>query len=231
MPYSIMIIDEDRNIADLIETFLINENFNVIKFVTAEDALLYAQEEEVDLAIVDASLPDMDGFVLCKKIRERYIYPIIILSENDAEREKITGFASGADDYITKPFKSLELVARVKAHLRRYKTYIPPYAEADSGTIMRYKLLKINTDSFECFLGNKRVDLTPTEFSIVRTLLEHPGKVLSAEDLFREIWKDEFFTKNSSSITVHIRHIRKKLHDTGLKPSYIKTVWGVGYKI
>lgn len=178
MPYSIMIIDEDRNVADLIETFLINENFNVIKFVTAEDALLYVQGQEVDLAIVDASLPDMDGFVLCKKIRERYIYPIIILSENDAEREKITGFASGADDYITKPFKSLELVARVKAHLRRYKTYIPPYAEADSGTIMRYKLLKINTDSFECFLGNKRVDLTPTEFSIVRTLLEHPGKVL-----------------------------------------------------
>ena len=177
-------------------------------------------------------LPGTDGFEICRHIRERQHYPVIMLTAKDAEMDKITGLTLGADDYITKPFRPLEMLARVKAQLRRYKKYNPALRgqEADPH-ILIHKDLTLNVNTHECRLEDQEVLLTPTEFSILRILLTHKGDVVSAEDLFREIWKDEYYSKSNNTITVHIRHLREKLHDEMEHPEYIRTVWGVGYKI
>lgn len=154
-----------------------------------------------------------------------------MLTAKDEEVDKITGLTLGADDYVTKPFKPLELMARVKAQLRRYKRFSSVKSTAVPDTKLKYENLELDTANYECRLNGKPVSLTPTEFSILRVLLENHGTVVSVEELFKSIWKDECYSKNSSTITVHIRHIREKLQDTGEKPFYIKTVWGVGYKI
>lgn len=227
----ILVVDDEKDIADLIEVYLHNENFEVFKFYTAEDALRCIETQELDLAILDIMLPGTDGFAICKRIREKYIYPIIMLTAKDAEVDKINGLMLGADDYVTKPFKPLELIARVKAQLRRYKKFSNTESAPASDSTLKYENLELDTASYECHLNGESVTLTPTEFAILRILLENLGTVVSVDDLFKSIWKDEYYSKNSSTITVHIRHIREKLHDTGEKPFYIKTVWGIGYKI
>lgn len=227
----ILVVDDERDIADLIEVYLKNENYTVFKFYTAEDALRCIETQELDLAILDIMLPDIDGFAICQKIREHFIYPVIMLTAKDTEVDKINGLTLGADDYVTKPFKPLELMARVKAQLRRYKKFSNSESSPTPNPILKYENLVLDTASHECHLNGESIALTPTEFSLLRVLLENLGTVVSVEDLFKSIWKDEYYSKNSSTITVHIRHIREKLHDTGEKPFYIKTVWGVGYKI
>ena len=200
MPHKILVVDDEAEIADLIETYLADENYTIFKFYSARDALACIETTDLDLAILDVMLPDIDGFALCKKIREKHTWPIIMLTAKDAETDKITGLTLGADDYVTKPFRPLELATRdQKAHA--------------------------------CSLNGEPVDLTPTEFSILRILLENRGAAVSAEELFHQIWKDEYYSKSNNTITVHIRHLREKLGDSTEKPKYIKTVWGVGYKI
>jgi len=227
----ILVVDDEKDIADLIEVYLQNENYAVFKFYTAEDALRCIETQDLDLAILDIMLPGTDGFTICQKIREKHIYPVIMLTAKDAEVDKINGLTLGADDYVTKPFKPLELMARVKAQLRRYKKFSNKDSSPAPDPILKYENLMLDTASYECRLNGEPVALTPTEFSILRILLENLGAVVSVEDLFKGVWKDEYYSKNSSTITVHIRHIREKLNDTGEKPLYIKTVWGVGYKI
>lgn len=226
----ILVVDDEKDIADLIEVYLKNENYTVFKCYTAEEALNCIRTQELDLAILDIMLPGTDGFAICKKIRENYIYPVIMLTAKDTEVDKINGLALGADDYVTKPFKPLELMARVKAQLRRYKKFSKE-ERLPSESKLTYENLELDTSSYECRLDGTPVALTPTEFSILRILLENLGMVVSVETLFKAIWKDEYYSKSSSTITVHIRHIREKLKDTGEKPFYIKTVWGIGYKI
>ena len=184
-------------------------------------------------AVVSVDGAEVDGFALCQKIRERHTYPIIMLTAKDAETEKITGLTLGADDYVTKPFRPLELVARVKAQLRRYKRYNPVQASGleQAPDLLLHSGLEMNTDTHTCFLNGTPLSLTPTEFSILRILLERKGKVVSSEELFHEIWKDEYYSKSNNTITVHIRHLREKLGDTIDNPKYITTIWGVGYKI
>ena len=194
------------------------------------EALECIEREELDLAILDIMLPGVDGFSICQKIRERYTYPIIMLTAKDEETDKITGLTLGADDYVTKPFRPLELVARVKAQLRRYKKY-SPVSEVETQKTTRLSYKKLDMKAYECLLDGELVALTPTEFSILQLLLKQAGNVVSLEELFRSVWKDEYYNKNSSTITVHIRHLREKLRDTGANPTYIKTIWGVGYKI
>lgn len=225
----ILIVDDEREIADLVELYLQNENYTVYKFYAANDALACINETNLDLAILDVMLPDGNGFSICRKIREKYNYPVIMLTAKEQETDKITGLTLGADDYITKPFRPLELIARVKAQLRRYKKYNS--AQALEETVFTHSGLVVDTNTHECLLNEKPLSLTPTEFSILRILLEQKGNAVSAEQLFHEIWKDEYFSKSNNTITVHIRHLREKMNDSVENPKYIKTIWGVGYKI
>lgn len=231
MSERILIVDDEKEIVDLIEVYLKNDGYSVNKFYKGAEALKFTQSNEVDLAILDVMLPDIDGFHICQKIRESYTYPIIMLTAKDEETDKITGLTLGADDYITKPFKPLELLARVKSQLRRYKKYNSPQSEEKEKSIIEHSGLVMNIKTHQCTLNEKSVVLTPTEFSILRILLENKGDVVSAEELFHSIWKDEYYSKANNTITVHIRHLREKLNDTLDDPKFIKTIWGVGYKI
>lgn len=233
MPDKILVVDDEPEIADLIEVYLQSENYTVYKFYTAGGALECIRTKALDLAILDIMMPEISGFELCQQIRKEYNYPVIMLTAKDEETDKITGLTLGADDYVTKPFRPLELVARVKAQLRRYKKYGALVSAGDDGeqTDIGYAGLLLNIKNHECSLNGEALSLTPTEFDILRILLEHKGKVVSAEELFHGIWQDEYYSKANNTITVHIRHLREKMNDTADKPQYIKTVWGVGYKI
>ena len=230
MSSKILVVDDEREIADLVALYLESENFTVFKFYTAKDALACVRKEELDLAILDLMLPGISGLQICKMIREKHNYPIIMLTAKAEETDKITGLTLGADDYVTKPFLPLELVARVKAQLRRYKRYNAGGGERQE-EILEHAGLIMNIKTHECLLNEKPLSLTPTEFSILQILCEKKGEVVSAEELFHRIWEDEYFSKSSNTITVHIRHLREKMGDSFEEPKYIKTVWGCGYKI
>ena len=193
MAERILVVDDERDIADLLEVYLQSENYEVYKFYSAKEALNCIENQELDLAILDIMLPDINGFSLCQKIREKYTYPIIMLTAKDEETDKITGLTLGADDYVTKPFRPLELIARVKAQLRRYKKYTPMQIEKHSTPILTYKKLMLDTQTYECELNGAPISLTPTEFSILRILLERQGTVVTLEDLFHLVWKDEYY--------------------------------------
>lgn len=231
MSDTILIVDDEPEIADLIEVYLQNEGFHVLKFYSPLEALAALEHTLPDLAVLDVMMPELSGFALCRKIRESHTFPIIMLTAKEEETDKITGLTLGADDYITKPFRPLELVARVKAQLRRYKRYNPSTPEKSEPNLLVHAGIRMNCKTHECFVDGKPVVLTPTEFSILQILLEHPGTVVSAEELFHRIWKDEYYSKRNNTITVHIRHLREKLKDSVEQPKYIKTIWGVGYKI
>lgn len=225
----ILVVDDEKEIADLVALYLSGEGFTVRKFYHAKEALTCADNEALDIAVLDVMMPEMDGFALCRHIRETHTYPIIMLTAKEEEIDKITGLALGADDYVTKPFRPLELIARVKAQLRRYKKYNDS-SQKECG-ITCVGGLSINAGTHECTLDGRPLVLTPTEFSILQTLAKKQGLVVSGEDLFHSIWGDEYYDKNNNTITVHIRHLREKLGESIDKPGYIKTIWGVGYKI
>ena len=227
---NILIVDDEQSIADLIEVYLINENFNIFKFYNGKDALNCIENERLDLAILDVMLPDADGFSICQQIREKYNFPVIMLTAKEEEVDKITGLTLGADDYITKPFRPLELVARVKAQLRRFTKYNSAEPKQEE-RVIAFSGLVLNMDTHECTLNEKKLSLTPTEFSILRVLCSNRGRVVSSEELFHEVWGEKYFTNSNNTVMVHIRHMREKMNDNAEHPKYIKTVWGVGYKI
>lgn len=229
MSERILIVDDEREIADLVALYLENEGFRVTKCYDGKTALSGIEEREYDLAILDIMLPEISGLELCRKIREKYTYPVIMLTAKGGETDKITGLTLGADDYMTKPFLPLELVARVKAQLRRYKRYNSPQEPEED--VLTVSGLVINCKTHECRLNEKPLSLTPTEFMILSILCRRRGQVVSAEELFQLIWADEYYTKNNNTITVHIRHLREKMGDSFEEPKYIRTVWGCGYKI
>ncbi len=227
MKEKILIVDDEREIADLVELYLRNEGFEVFKFYDSKKALECIEREQLDLAVLDVMMPEINGFALCCRIREEHNYPIIMLTARCDGTDKINGLTLGADDYVTKPFLPLELVARIKAQLRRYKLY---NAREDE-EIIAFSGLVLNVSTHECTLNEKPLTLTPTEFSILQILCREKGNVVSAEELFHRIWKDEYYSKSNNTITVHIRHLREKMGDSFENPKYIKTVWGCGYKI
>ncbi len=229
MSYQILVVDDENEIADLVEVYLNNENFLVLKAGNVEQAKKLIEEQKIDLALLDVMLPDGDGFSLCKYIRRHYRYPVIMLTAKDSGTDKINGLTLGADDYITKPFLPLELVARVKAQLRRYTRYNTGVQEEDN--VLTVSGIVLNKETHECTLNEKTLVLTPTEFSILWQLCKNKGKVMSSEQLFREVWGEKYYTSSNNTIMVHIRHLREKMNDSGEHPKYIKTVWGVGYKI
>lgn len=230
MGTSILVVDDEHAIADLIEVYLKNEGFTVFKFYNGQDAFRCVESNQVELAILDVMLPDIDGFTICRKIREGHNFPIIMLTAKEEEVDKITGLTLGADDYITKPFRPLELVARVKAQLRRFTKYNSPESKQEEHLIA-FSGLVLDRDARECTLNEKKLSLTPTEFSILWVLCSNRGRVISSEELFREVWGDKYFSNSNNTVMVHIRHLREKMGDSTENPKYIKTVWGVGYKI
>ena len=165
---------------------------------------------------LDIMLPDISGLSICQMIRSKeYTYPVIMLTAKDGETDKITGLTLGADDYITKPFLPLELIARIKAQLRRYKKYNVNSAAPAAEKVLRHAGLVMKLKTYECWLDEKSLALTPTEFTILKVLLEHKGSVVRSEELFHEIWQEEYYSKSNNTITVHIRHLREKMRDTG----------------
>ena len=217
----------EKEIADLVELYLKNDGFEVYKFYTGNEALQCVDVQDIDLAILDIMLPDISGLEICQTIRENYNFPIIMLTAKETEIDKITGLTIGADDYVTKPFRPLELMARVKAQLRRYKTMTPK----EEKNMVTIGALTIDQDNHQCILNNQTLSLTPTEFSILWLLCKHKGKVVTVDQIFQELWGEKYYTNSSSSIMVHIRHLREKMDDSAENPKYIQTVWGVGYKI
>lgn len=228
MDERILIVDDEKEITDLVALYLEGEGFHVVKCYTGTEAMGYVESGSFDLAILDIMLPGVSGLTICRKIREKQNYPVIMLTAKGEETDKITGLTLGADDYITKPFLPLELVARVKAQLRRYIRYNTGVQREE---VLSVSGLMLNIKTHECLLNEKPLSLTPTEFSILRILVQRKGEVVSAEELFHEIWEEEYYTKNNNTITVHIRHLREKMGDSFENPKYIKTVWGCGYKI
>ena len=228
MGETILIVDDEKEIADLLELYLKNEGFNVYKYYTGKEALACIESHKINLAILDVMLPDIDGFRICQKIREKYFFPVIMLTAKVEDMDKIMGLTLGADDYITKPFNPLELVARVKTQLRRYMRYIT----AEEAEDMEYDIrgLVINKETHQCLLYEEELPLTPIEFSILWYLCDHRGKVVSSEELFETVWQEKFLD-NNNTVMAHIGRLREKMKDNSKKPKFIKTVWGVGYKI
>lgn len=231
MHESILIVDDEKEIADLVELYLKNDGYTVYKYYSGQEALDGVATVPLDMAILDVMLPDIDGFKICQKIREQYFFPIIMLTAKVEDMDKIMGLTFGADDYITKPFNPLELMARVKTQLRRYRQYNHTEAR-EPAQIREYDIrgLVINQDTHKCTLYGKPVVLTPLEFSILWYLCEHKGKVVSSEELFEAVWKEKYFDSNNTVMT-HIRRLREKLNEPARNPKFIKTVWGVGYQI
>lgn len=229
----IMIVDDEREIADLIEVYLKNDGYTVYKFYNGRDALECVKTQKLDLAVLDVMLPDVDGFRICQKIREQYFYPIIMLTAKVEDTDKIMGLTIGADDYITKPFNPLEVVARVKTQLRRYGRYnVAAHAGEKEEPAVEHdvKGLVINKNTHKCLLYGKEITLTPIEFSILWYLCENRGKVVSSEELFEAVWGERFLD-NNNTVMAHIGRLREKLREPAKRPKFIKTVWGIGYTI
>lgn len=226
----ILVVDDEREIADLLELYLKNDGYAVCKFHNGADALECIENTDIDLAILDVMLPDIDGFQICRKIREKYYFPVIMLTAKIESGDKIMGLTLGADDYITKPFNSLEVVARVKTQLRRYRKYNQPANSAEEQNEYDIRGLVINNDSHKCTIFGKELQLTPIEFSILWYLCENRGRVVSSEELFEAVWKEKYFNSNNT-VMAHIGRLREKMHEPARNPKFIKTVWGVGYEI
>ncbi len=236
MNTQILVADDEKDVADLLEMILTNDGLIVHKFYESPAALSFLEEHEVDLAILDIMMPDLDGFTLCRRIREKYLFPIIMLTAKVEDTDKISGLMQGADDYITKPFNPLEVLARVKTQLRRYKKYNPSNpggsspADETTAEVCDIRGLYINRTTHECRLYDRPLELTPTEFDILWVLCTHQGQVVSSEELFRHIWGEKYYEGNNTVMN-HVGKLREKLKESYRHPKFIKTVWGIGYTI
>ena len=222
----ILIVDDEKEIAELVAVYLKNEGYETALFFNGTDALQAIREQAFDLAVLDVMLPGVDGFALCRAIREQYRYPVIMLTARTQDIDKISGLAMGADDYVTKPFSPLELTARIKAQLRRFTQY----NDGAPQHVFEYAGLKVDNDTHKCYLFDEEITLTPIEFGILSLLCRRAGKVVSTEEIFETVWGEKYLDSNNT-VMVHIRRIREKLHEPSRNPRFVKTVWGVGYKI
>lgn len=226
----ILIVDDEKEIRDLIDIYLRNEGYETIKAQNGLEALEALKLEKADLIILDVMMPKLDGIDTCMQIRKTQNTPIIMLSAKSEDIDKIMGLTTGADDYITKPFNPLELVARVKSQLRRYLTFNNFNPPENRKGIIQVDDLTININTHEVKINGKDIKLTPREFAILQLLAENRGIVFSIEKIYETVWKESFM-ESENTVMVHIRKIREKIEQNPRKPIYIKTVWGVGYKI
>ena len=234
MDARILVVDDEPEILELVRVYLEAEGFFVEALADGAAALARVADESapaIDLAVLDVMLPHASGLEVCRAIRARHTYPIIMLTARVEAADKISGLSLGADDYVTKPFLPLELVARVKAQLRRYTTYNASGERTAAEGVLTCRGLTLDVPAHEATLNERPLALTPTEFSLLRILLEADGAVVSARELYQRIFGDAYYEKGSGSITVHVRHLREKMGDSFEDPHYIRTVWGLGYKI
>ena len=227
--YKILVCDDDREIVEAIEIYLSQEGYQILKAYDGIEALEILEKEEVNLLIIDVMMPRLDGIRATLKIREKNSLPIIILSAKSEDTDKILGLNIGADDYVTKPFNPLELVARVKSQLRRFNDLVGR-AEEPKETIYKVGGLQINDDLKQVTVDGEFVKLTPIEYNILLLLMKNQGKVFSINQIYESIWNEEAIGADNT-VAVHIRHIREKIEINPKDPRYLKVVWGVGYKI
>lgn len=228
----ILVVDDEREIADLLELYLKNDGYTVYKCYTGADALRCVEAGAIDLALLDVMLPDIDGFRLCGKIRERYFFPVIMLTARIQDGDKIMGLTIGADDYITKPFNPLEVLARVKTQLRRYRRYNNGgQTEPEAPAEYDIRGLVINKDNHKCALYGEEVHLTPIEFSLLWYLCERQGTVVPSEELFEAVWGEKYYQNSANTVMAHVGRLREKLREPARRPKFVKTVWGVGYTV
>lgn len=225
----ILVCDDDKEIVEAIDIYLSGEGFEVIGVYDGYEVLKVLEETKVDLLIVDVMMPGLDGIRTTLKVRERSSIPIIILSAKSEDTDKILGLNIGADDYLTKPFNPLELVARVKSHIRRY-TKLGNLGLQSEMNVFRCGDLEINDDTKEVSVAGEIIKFTPIEYNILLLLIKNAGKVFSIDEIYAQIWNEEAIGADNT-VAVHIRHIREKIEINPKEPRYLKVVWGVGYKI
>lgn len=229
--YSILVVEDDKEIRQGIEIYLRNQGYQVYQAANGKEGLEIVKSRELHLVILDVMMPVMDGITMLMKTRDLgYEFPVLMLSAKSEEVDKIMGLNMGADDYISKPFTPLELLARVNSHLRRYSKYI----SAVGGSAVKehiYTLggLELNEDNVELTVDGEPVKLTPMEFKIVQLLMKNPGRVFSADEIYERVWNEK--AVNTDTIMVHVRNIREKIELDPRNPKYLKVVWGVGYKM
>lgn len=227
---SILVVDDEKEIAELIEIHLMSQDYNVKKAKNGLEALKCLEESHYDLVLLDVMMPKMDGKETLKKIREKYNVPVIMVTAKTSEKDKVEGLTLGADDYVTKPIKPLELIARVKAHLRRYTVLNPNKVTEDEPDDITIRNLYINKVTHEVKVDEEQIKLTKIEFDILFLLAKNPNKVFSTEEIFENVWKEKNFDA-TNNVMVHIRRLRNKLKEETREEKIITTVWGVGYKI
>ena len=226
---TILVCDDDKEIVDAIDIYLTGEGFHILKAYDGYDALKILETEHADLMIIDVMMPGLDGIRTTLKVRETSSIPIIILSAKSEDSDKILGLNIGADDYLSKPFNPLELVARVKSQLRRY-TQLGNLNQSSNENVYKCGGLQINDDTKEVFVDDEPIKLTPIEYNILLLLTKNAGKVFSIDEIYKQIWNEEAIGADNT-VAVHIRHIREKIEINPREPRYLKVVWGVGYKI
>lgn len=229
----ILVVEDDKDIREGIDIYLRNQGYVVFQAGDGVEGLEIIEKEEIHLAIVDIMMPRMDGITMMMKVREKgYDFPVIMLSAKSEEVDKIMGLNMGADDYVTKPFTTMELLARVNSHLRRHARYLEALSRASEPEKDTYHVLggiEVNEETVEVFVDGNPVRLTPIEFKILLLLIKNPGRVFSADEIYERIWNEKAI--NTDTIMVHIRKIREKIEIDPKNPKYLKVVWGVGYKM
>lgn len=227
--YNILVCDDDKEIVKAIEIYLVKENYNVIKAYNGEECIKILKENKIHLIILDIMMPIKDGIQTIEEIRKEKTIPVIMLSAKSEDEDKIKGLNLGADDYVTKPFNPLELIARVNSGIRRY-TQLGTITEEENSRIYKSAELIINDDLKKVTVDGKEVKLTPTEYNILKFLTKNKGIVYSIEQIYENVWEDEAYGADNI-IAVHIRHIREKIEINPKEPKYLKVIWGIGYKI
>ena len=231
MAKTILIVEDEQNIVDILSFNLSREGYQTLEALDGPTGLQLALEQNPDLILLDLMLPGMDGFEVCRRVRESgSSTPILMLTAREEEADKVLGLELGADDYITKPFNPLELVARVKTQLRRYTRYNSGEAAPQEMTEYDFRGLEISRVTHKCVLFGEELALTPLEFSILWHLCEKRGQVVSSEELFEAVWGEQYMDSNNTVMS-HIARLREKMHEPSRRPRFIKTVWGVGYTI
>ena len=223
----ILIVEDDKEIREGVQIYLQSQGYKVFQAADGVEGLEVLEKEEIHLAIVDIMMPRMDGIRMTMKLREKYDFPVIMLSAKSEEVDKITGLNIGADDYVTKPFTPMELMARVNSQLRRYRKFLEKLAPKENVHVIGG--LEINEETVEVTMDGNPVKLTPIEYKILLLLAKNPGRVFSAEEIYERVWQEKAI--NTDTIMVHVRNIREKIEIDTKNPKYLKVVWGVGYKI